>query len=76
MNLDVSLNAIPLDQIKIDKNLYEILGIDQNANHLTIKDAYIRQKQTFERNSLALYSSRTHKPIVSYLKKSITPTKY
>ena len=56
MNWDVSLNAEPLDQIKIDKNLYEILGVDQNANHLTIKDAYLRQKQTFERNSLALYS--------------------
>ena len=56
MNLDFNLEADTIETLDNSKNLYEILDIDQNANALTIKNAYIRQKQMYDRNALALYS--------------------
>ena len=56
MNLDFSLEIDSLDKVENHKTLYEILDIPRSATTYEVKQAYIKQTQIHNRNSLALYS--------------------
>lgn len=56
MNLDFDLEVGAIDKLDNSKNLYELLDVDKRANTLTIKAAYLKQKQMYAKNALALYS--------------------
>ncbi len=56
MNLDFELQVGNIENLDTNKNFYELLEVDQKATSLTIKNAFIKQKQMYNRNALALYS--------------------
>ena len=56
MNLDFDLKADLLEFESHQQNFYELLGVDKDANALAIKEGYLKQKQIYDKNALALYS--------------------